>query len=162
LKSPLYFFLFFLTGIGISTTSDNVFNVGILLALALTMVACGGKNESGSGSSSSVKNSFGIQTVTGTIDYSSMQGAQYFTAGNNQRYYIQDNSGAMRDAWERANRNGVFNNNNNPIKRVRMVGIFNNGQVNNQGNYGYNQQPQYNQQQQQMTVIPSSAEITNR
>lgn len=113
----------------------KIIYVLVLLAMSLTMVACGGKNDSG-GSSSSRNvnmNSYSVQTVTGTIDLNQ----PYNFVASNGTYQFQK-SQAMDLAFQNAQNRGVIVSG---VTRytVRMVGIFssyNNG-YNNGMNNGY-------------------------
>lgn len=121
------------------------FSFVVLIAMALTLVACGNKNESGGSSKNSVDtNSFSSQTVNGYIDHAN---PLVFIVGGSS-YRIIDQYNMMTKAYNDS-RITYY-----PRYKVQLTGIFTSNQVNN-GNYYPNQQ-----QQQPMTVIPSSARFS--
>jgi hypothetical protein len=92
----------------------------VLLAMALTMVSCGNKNESGGSDNNNVKNSYGVQEVTGTIDTNS---PYFFVVKNNTQYQIVDTAQAMKNAYDQAQKSGVIVQGITRY-RVKLAGIF--------------------------------------
>ena len=91
----------------------------VLLAMALTMVSCGNKNNSGGSSSNNVKNSLSVQDITGYIDTNN----PYYFVVNNTQYQIVDTAQAMKNAYAQGQSSGVIVQGITRY-RVKIVGVF--------------------------------------
>lgn len=121
------------------------FSFVVLIAMALTLAACGNKNESGGTSNSSTvnTNSLASQTVVGYIDHAN---PLVFIVGASS-YRIVDQYGVMKQAYTAS---GITYYTR---YKVTLTGIFTSNQVVNTAQNGYYP----NNQQQAMTVVPSGA-----
>lgn len=117
----------------------------VLLAMTLTMVSCGNKNSSGGSDNGNVKNSYGVQEVTGYIDTTN---PYFFVVKDNVQYQIVDTGQAMKNAYALGQSNGVIIQGITRY-RVKLAGIFSQtGMVANQQYPIGAQQPYYNGVQQ--------------
>jgi hypothetical protein len=111
----------------------------VLMAMALTMVSCGNKNSSG-GDSNNVKNSYGVQNITGYIDTTN---PYYFVVKENDQYQIIDTSQAMKNAYAQAQSNGVIVQGITRY-RVQIAGVFSQSGIVQNQQYPQQQYPQQN------------------